>query len=133
MKITFRLFAVIYRSFEVRGTDIPYFRSLLLVAILFATHIFTLKLLLDFPFSDISPWNTQGAEWKRLLVEILTFGATVTIAILIFSKKKLDEIAVLEGEIQQAKRILPIYIGISFAVLFILLTVYGKKIGKIHF
>ncbi len=133
MRFILKVFAIIYRSFDDRGLDIPYFRSLLIVVLLFIIHIFSIGLLLNIPLNFIIPWNPQGGVWKRWLIESIAFGAVVLTAILIFSKKKVDRIVVTEGEIQKGRKILPLYISFSFAVLFVLLVVHGIKMGKIHF
>ena len=133
MNLIFKVFAIIYRTFDDRGLDSPYFRALVMVVFLFFIHLVSIGLLFNLPSGYIMPWNSQFSKWIQWLFALIYFGTLMTFSFLVFNKKKVDKIPVSEGEIETGRRILPIYITLSMIFLFILLVRHGVKKGLIHF
>jgi len=132
MNLIFKVFAIIYRTFDDRGLDSPYFRALIMVVFLFFIHLVSFGLLFNIPSGYIMPWNSQFSKGIQWLFAIIYFGTLMTFIFLVFNKKKVDKIAISDDEIQTGRRILPIYITLSMIFLFILLVRHGVKKGLIH-
>jgi hypothetical protein len=132
MNLIFKVFAIIYRTFDDRGLDLPYFRALVIVVFLFFIHIVSIGLLFNIPSGYIMPWNSQMSKWIQWLFAVIYFGTLMTFTFLVFNKKKVDKIPITEDEIETGRRILPIYITLSMIFLVILLVRHGVKKGLIH-
>jgi hypothetical protein len=122
MNLIFKVFAIIYRTFDDRGLDLPYFRALVIVVFLFFIHIVSIGLLFNIPSGYIMPWNSQMSKWIQWLFAVIYFGTLMTFTFLVFNKKKVDKIPITEDEIETGRRILPIYITLSMIFLVILLV-----------
>jgi hypothetical protein len=131
MKLLYKIFAVVYRTFDDRGIDIPYFRSLVLVIFLFYVNIVSIGLLFELPSYYIMPWRSDEGKGVQWFKGALYFMTPIILFAAIFRKKKLDSIEVSDEQINRGRKILPIYILISLILLTVLLVRRGMNKGMI--
>jgi hypothetical protein len=88
MNLIFKVFAIIYRTFDDRGLDLPYFRALVIVVFLFFIHIVSIGLLFNIPSGYIMPWNSQMSKWIQWLFAVIYFGTLMTFTFLFSIKRR---------------------------------------------
>jgi hypothetical protein len=127
MRLLYKVVAIVYKTFDDRGTDIPYFRSLVLILFLFFINLVSLGLLFDIPSHYLMPWRTdqeKSIQWIKAAIYFLT---PLILFVFIFSKKKLDGIEVSDEQIYKGRRILPVYIVVSLILLLVLFVRHGMN------
>ncbi len=133
MKFIYKIIAIIYRTYDDRGQDIPHFRGIVTVLFLLFLHIVCIALLFDIPSIYIMPWSSQESKAVQWLKAAIYFTIPLVLFSNIFSKEKLDKVPVTDRQIHRDRKILPIYIILSIALLMILLLRHGVRKGTIHF
>jgi hypothetical protein len=132
MNFLYKCFAIIYKTYDDKGLDIPHFRAISTVIFCLFLHIVHIGLLLDVPSNFLMPWNSQESKALQWLKAAIFFTIPILLISIVFTKKKLDSVSVTDNQISKAKRILPVYFFLSIALLVILLIRHGLRKGTIH-
>jgi hypothetical protein len=132
MKRIFYIAATIYRLYEKQGTGISHFRMIATVILLLMLHLTYIGLIFDLPSHWVFPWSSESTTAIQWLNGGVYFGFLFIIGHLIFSRKKIDAIAVSEKSINRAKIVLPVYFVLSILVMGVLLIKRGIDMGKIN-
>ena len=133
MNFLYKLFAIIYRTFDDRGVDIPHFRAIVTIIFLFFLHVVFIGLLFDIPSKYILPWSSgerKGMQWLKVS---LYFGVPIILIATVFNHRRLDKVAVTDKQIYRGRKILPIYLALTIILVMVLLIRHGVKIGTINF
>lgn len=125
--------ATIYKLYEKQPRGIPHFRMLGTLVLLFMLHLFHIALIFNIPSHWFFPWSSESKKLIQWLNGGVYVGFLFSIAQLMFSQKKLENIEVSEKSIKRAKIVLPIYFVLSILILAALLIKKGIEMGKIHF
>jgi hypothetical protein len=133
MNFLYKLFAIIYRTFDDRGVDIPHFRAIVTIIFLFFLHVVFIGLLFDIPSKYIMPWSSDESKGMQWLKASLYFGLPIIFISLVFNHKRLDKVPVTDNQIYRGRKILPVYLAVSIILLMVLLIRYGVRKGTIHF
>jgi len=133
MNFFYKLVAIIYRTFNDRGVDIPHFRAIITVVFLFFLNIVIVGLLCDIPSKHIMPWSSEDSKGMQWFKASLYFGGPILLIATIFNQKKLDKVSVTDDQIHRGKKILPVYLTISIIILAVLLIRHGVRKGTINF
>jgi hypothetical protein len=118
--------AVIYKSYDDRGVDIPYFRTCITVIMSLFIHAVQVGLIFDLPSGYIMPWSSSGARSSQWLAGSLYFSFFILLFVLIFQRKKIEGIELDQRIIDRGRRILPVYLFLNVSILILLLI--RKKI-----
>lgn len=132
MNFIYKLIAIIYRTYDDRGHDIPHFKAIVTVLFLFFVNIVCVGLLFDIPSEYIMPWISQEGKTMQSIKATIYFIVPIVLFSIIFNKKILDKIPVTERQIYRGRRILPIYILASTILLVVLLVRHGVQKGAIN-
>lgn len=79
------------------------------------------------------PWSPDVPASLEWLSGFIYFGTLVTVMLLLFRKSRLDKIEVSQKQIDRCRTILPVYLALCIALLFVLLVRSGIEKGKIDF
>lgn len=77
MNFLYKLIAIIYRSFHDRGVNIPHFRAIVTLVLLFFLPIVCVCLLFDIPSNYILPWSSQESKGMQWIKACLYFGVPI--------------------------------------------------------
>lgn len=132
MKRILYIAATIYRLYEKQGTGIAHFRMIATVILLLMLHLTHIGLLFKIPSHWVFPWSSESKKAVQWLNGGVYFGFLFIIGHLVFSRKKIDPIAVSEKSINRAKIVLPVYLVLSILMMGVLLIKRGIEMGKIH-
>ena len=133
MNFLFKIFAIIYRSYEDRGVDIPHFRAIVTIVFLFFLNIVFLALLVGIPSKYIMPWSSQESQGMQWFKASIYFGIPIILIATVLTQKRLDKVPVTNNQIYRARKILPVYLALSIILLVILLIRDGIRKGTLHF
>src|SRR4030095_3047123 len=120
MIIIYKLTAIIYRTYEDKGLDIPHFRAIATVIFSLFLHIVQIALVFDIPSHYIIPWSSSESKGVQWMKASLYFTIPIILISVIFSKRKLDKISVSEDQIYNGRKILPIYLILTITLLMFL-------------
>lgn len=130
MSFVYRFFAIIYRTYDDRGIDIPHFRMLATVVFMLFLHVVHVGLLFNLSTDDLFLYQSEGKRLHWLSFTIY-FVAPVLVLAIVFNKKKLDEVSVTQKQINRGRTVLPIYMTLSIVLMVILLIRHGINKGTI--
>ena len=133
MNFLYRLIAIIYRTYDDRGMDIPHFRTLVTIIAILFLHLVQIGLLFTYPSNHVMPWSSNDSKGMQWIKSALYFLIPILLLTLIFNKKKLDTIPVTDSQINRGRIILPLYLIVSFASFICLLIRHGIVKGTIKF
>jgi hypothetical protein len=105
MNFVYKVFAIVYRTYEDKGNHSPYFDTILTFIFLLFLHLVHIGLLFNLPSDYIMPWSSQeskGLQWLKASMYFLV------------------------------RKTLPVYIALSIILLFILLVRHGVRKGTIN-
>ena len=131
MKFLYKIVAIIYRTYDDRGIDIPHFRALITILIIIFLHVVQIGLLFKLPSDYIIPWSSTVSRPMQWIYGILYFGVIIIIFALVFKKSKLDKVILSQRQKDNGKVILPIYLGLSIGLFAFLLIKSGIEKGTI--
>lgn len=126
MKFLSYLVAIIYRSYDDRGVDIPYFRTCLTVVLSLFLHAVQIGLIFDLPSSYIMPWDSTSSRSNQWLWGFVYFGVLIFLFVVIFKKRKIENIEISDKVVDRGRNILPFYL--FFNVLILVLLLVRKKV-----
>ena len=132
MNFFYRIIAIVYKSYDDKGLDIPYFRTIITVIFSLFLHIVQIGLLFDIPSNSLLPWGPNENKGLERLKATLYFTIPIIVVALIFNKSKLDKIVVSDRQIRKGRKYLPIYLTFSIVLLCVLLVIHGVRSGTIH-
>lgn len=132
MNFLYKIVAIVYRTYDDRGQDIPHFRAIITILFLFFVNTVHLGLLFDIPSKYIMPWNSNEGRIMRWIKSGVYFLAPIVLLSIVFNKRKLDTVPVTDRQIYRGRRILPIYIILSIILLVVLLIRHGVRKGTIN-
>jgi hypothetical protein len=133
MNLFIKIASIIYQTYDDRGVNIPYFRTIMTIVLLLFLHAVQIGLLFDLPSDYIMPWSSKSNKPLQWLYGSVYFGVLLTLILVIFRKDKLQRVDVNERQIKKCKLILPIYFTLCIFLLFFLLIKSGIEKGKINF
>jgi hypothetical protein len=133
MRFFTKIAAIIYRSYDDRGVDIPHFRMIITIVFILFIHAVHIGLIFDLPSDYIMPWSSDTSRPLQWLFGFIYFGILITIILLLFKKSKLDKVEVSQKQIDRGRNILPIYLVLCIVLLVALLIKSGIERGKINF
>ena len=132
MKFIYTIPAIIYRTYDDRGLDIPHFRAIVTIIFLLFMYAVCVGLLFNIPSHYIIPWSSQESKNSQWLKALIYFLIPITLLSIVFNKKKLDDVVVTENQIYNGRKILPVYLVASIILLMLLLLRHGVRKGTIH-
>ncbi len=125
--------AAIYKSFEYKGLDIPYFRAISLVVLALYMNIMSCVSLFNISLNGLM-FIAKTDNRNIQSFKTIAFMAVIYITIFIFfSKKKLDNVLVDGNQVANARVGFGVYFILSFILLTTTLVIRGVKEGKISF
>lgn len=130
MNIFIKIVAIIYRSYEDRGVDIPHFRAIVTTVLILFLHMVHIGLAFDISSKWIMPWNSDSSRSSQWLFGLIYFGTFIVIIAFVFQKRKLEKINVSQRQIDRGRLILPIYLTLSIVILLVLLIAAGNREGR---
>ncbi|SHF95324.1 hypothetical protein SAMN02745131_03944 [Flavisolibacter ginsengisoli DSM 18119] len=133
MNFIYKLFAIIYRTYDDRGLDIPHFRAITTIVFLFFLNIVSVILIFDIPSKFIIPWSSDESKGIQWFKASLYFGLPILLISTVFNPKKLDKVPVTDSQIYRGRKILPVCLTLSIILLMALLIRLGIRKGTIHF
>ena len=77
MKFLYKIVAIIYRTYDDRGIDIPHFRALITILIIIFLHVVQIGLLFKLPSDYIIPWSSTVSRPMQWIYGILYFGVFI--------------------------------------------------------
>jgi hypothetical protein len=116
------IIAVVYRSYDDRGVDIPYFRTCMTVVLSLFIHAVQVGLVFNLPSGYIMPWSSSTDRSSQWIFGSIYFGFFILLFMLIFKRKKIEGIELSQSVIDRGQRILPIYLFINVTLLILLLV-----------
>jgi hypothetical protein len=122
------LLAVIYKSYDDRGVDIPYFRTCMTVILSLFFHTLQIGLIFNLPSEYIMPWSSNSPKSSQWLSGFLFIGFLILLFLLIFKKKNIESIELEDRVVERGRKILPVYLFLNLLFLAVLL-VRKKTIG----
>jgi hypothetical protein len=132
MSLVYKIIATIYRMYERRRIDVPFFRTCMTVVGMFFLHIVLVVILFDLPsYYMIPKIFPENKSINRYFNSAIYFIFLIIIFYTLFPKKRLLEIEVSESKSKKAKVILIIYFFILLIVIIILLIIKGVRKGLI--
>ena len=132
MNFLYKIPAIIYKSYDYKGVDIPHFRALMTIVMILFFHAVHIGLIFNISSDLIMPWSSKDNKQNQWLYASIYFGAIIGIIAIVFRKSKLDEINVTQSQINRGRRIVPIYLFLSLALMIGLLIKFGIEKGKIN-
>jgi hypothetical protein len=126
-----KLVAIVYKSYDDRGIDIPHFRALITVILVIFLHAVQIGILLKLPSNYIMPWSSEVGKSIQWLYGALYFGIFIVVFAIVFRKSRLDKIEISQKQIDAGRRWIPIYLCFCIVFLVILLVKLGLEKGKI--
>jgi hypothetical protein len=131
MSYLFKFVAIIYKSYDDRGVDIPHFRALVTIIFALFLTIVNVGLLFDIPSDYIMPWSSTDSKGGQYLKATAFFLFPIILIGIVFTPGKLDKIPVSERQLTYGRSIVPIYLFLSNVLLAILLVRHGINKGTI--
>ena len=128
-----KIVAIIYKSYDEKGLNIPHFRSIVTIVLILFLHVVQIGLVFKIPSNYLMPWSSTSSKGTQWFSAFLYFGIFIGILLLFFSKKKLDKVELTRKQIDGGKVILPIYFIVCLLFVTILLIRSGLEQGKISF
>jgi hypothetical protein len=133
MSYPYKIVATVYRMYQRRGLNTPYFRTCMTIIGLLFLHVVVIGLLFRIPSEYIFPGlNHNDSETVKFLKVFI--GLTIAIALFfqLFKKKKVDTVEVSESDAKRAKSVVIIYFLGLLILMTILLVLKGVRMGLIH-
>jgi hypothetical protein len=127
----YKIVAIIYKSYDDRGVDIPHFRALMTIILSLFLTVTNVALFFDIPSDYIMPWSSSESNGSQYLKATFFFLLPIIFIAVLFNRNKLDKIPVTENELSYGRVIVPIYLFLSIALLAILLVRHGINRGTI--
>lgn len=128
MNYPYKIVAIIYRMFERRGLDTPYFRTCMAIIFMLFLHVVIMGLLFRLPFEYVFPGVTKSDHGETLVLKfIIIFSIAIALFFGIFQRQKVRAIEVKESYVQKAKWIVPIYFIGLILLMGLLLVAKGMR------
>jgi hypothetical protein len=132
MNYPYRIVATIYRMYERRGMDIPYFRTRMTIIGMLFLHVVVIGLCFRLPTEYIFPgFKTNDSGTIKLLKATIGILLAIGLFSLSFKKQKVMSIEVKETDSKKAKSIVIIYFLVLLFLMTILLIAKGIRMGLI--
>lgn len=131
MNLFLKIAAIIYHSYDDRGVDIPYFRTIATIVLILVFHLFHIGIIFDIPSNYFFPWNSHASKANKYLSASIYIGVFIVIFVLLFKKSRLQKVNVSQKQIYIARKVLPIYLVGCVIFLGILLLRAGIEKGTI--
>ncbi len=131
MNFFYKIPAIIYRSFEDRGTDIPHFRALITMLSIWSMHIVHIILISKKSIDYIFPWSTNLDRGEQKIYGLAYFGLILTFLSIVFRESKLRKVEVSQKQIDRARTIIPVYLTFCILIMVVLLIRRGIENGTI--
>jgi hypothetical protein len=132
MNFVYKVFAIVYRTYEDKGNHSPYFDTILTFIFLLFLHLVHIGLLFNLPSDYIMPWSSQESKGLQWLKASMYFLVPILLAAFVFKKKRIEKVPVSDDQIYKGRKTLPVYIALSIILLFILLVRHGVRKGTIN-
>lgn len=132
MNLFLKIAAIIYRSYDDRGVDIPYFRAIMTIVIILFLHMVHIGIIFEIPSDFILPWDSNASKPAKYFFGFIYFSVFITIIAFLFKKSKLEKVHISKKEVEIARKILPIYLAACIILLGILLLRAGIAKGTIN-
>ncbi len=132
MSFVNKVVAIIYRSYDDRGQDIPHFRAIMPIVLIIVCHAAHFALLFDIPSHFIFPWSSNDTKSIKWLYALFYIGFLFALLSIFFKQSKLDKIDVSQKQIDRCRTILPVYLTLCMILLTVLLIKSGIENGKIN-
>ena len=132
MNLVYKVFAIVYKTYDDKGNHSPYFDTVLTFVFLLFLHLVQIGLLFNLPSDCIMPWSSRESKGLQWLKASIYFCVPILFAALLFKKKRIERVPVSDDQIYKARTIIPIYIALSLILLFILLVRHGVRKGTIN-
>jgi len=121
MSFLVKIAAIIYRSYDDRGMDIPHFRTIVTIVFCLFLNIVHVALLFNLNSTYIMPWSSTASKSVQWFSGFIYFGILIGIVALIFKKSSLDKVEVTQKQINRCRTILPLYLAFCIVLLTVLL------------
>lgn len=134
MRYLTKFFAIIYKSYDEAGMDIPHFRAMSSIVFLLFLQLINAVLLFNLDLNKILVWDTVSKNGMvQYLVAASYFVVPILLLATIFNKKRLYGISVSYQQAMTAGKILKICFAISIVLMIILMIRHGVRKDTIHF
>jgi hypothetical protein len=132
MNYPYRIVAIIYRMYERRGLDIPYFRTCMTFIGMLFLHWVILGLLLRLPAEKVFPgFSMNDSGGIKILKATIGFLLAIGLFFKLFKKQKVVKVEVSESDSNKAKWIVITYFMMLLVLMTLLLMVKGIRMGLI--
>jgi hypothetical protein len=132
LNILYKIPAIIYKSFDTRGVDIPHFRAIMTIVLIIFFHAVHIGLIFNISSDFVMPWSSKENKQNQWLYASIYFGSLIGFISIVFRKSKLDQINVTQSQLDRANKILPFYLAVCLILAIILLIKLGLEKGKIN-
>jgi hypothetical protein len=133
MNFVYKVFAIVYRTYEDKGNHSPYFDTILTVVFLLYLHVVHIGLLFNLPSDYIMPWSSQESKGLQWLKASVYFSIPILTIALAFKKRRIEKVPISNDQIYKGRKALPVYFAVSIILLFVLLVRHGVRKGTINF
>ena len=133
MSFLYKIPAIIYKSYDEKGIDIPHFRAIMTIVMILFLHSVHIGLIFNISSDYIMPWNSENDKQNQWMYGAIYFGCVIGIMAIVFRKSKLDKINLTQSQISRGGKIVPIYLFLSLTLMVVLLIKSGIEKGKINF
>ena len=133
MSFLYKIPAIIYKSYDEKGIDIPHFRAIMTIVMILFLHIVHVGLIFNISSDYIMSWNSKDDRQDQWMYGAIYFGCIISIMAIVFRKSKLDKINLTQSQINRGGKIVPIYLVLCLALMVLLLIKSGIEKEKINF
>jgi hypothetical protein len=132
MSYPYKIVAIIYRMYQRRGLDTPYFRTCMTIIGMLFLHVVIIGLLFRLPSKYLFPgFDTNDSGAIKLLKAAIGLTIATALFFQLFKKKKVDSIEVSKSDSQKAKWVVIIYFLVLLVLMTLLLVLKGIRMGLI--